>query len=110
MTIRLLSYDCDGTAYLNPRHEIPPSTMKALRMLKKRNVRLLLNTGRAVREMEKLPKEFLDLADEVIRGSCDCVPLGRYRGTVLSDTSGCAGERPLFLTVPDASAGAGMAG
>lgn len=34
-------------------------------MLKKRNVRLLLNTGRAVREMEKLPKEFLDLADMI---------------------------------------------
>jgi Cof subfamily protein (haloacid dehalogenase superfamily) len=65
MKIRLVSYDCDGTAYLNASHEVLPSTMKALHMLKQRGVKLLLNTGRAVREMERLPKEFLDLADMI---------------------------------------------
>ena len=53
--IKAAFFDVDGTLLSHKTKQVPPSTLKALEMLKAAGIRCVVSTGRTVREMAKLP-------------------------------------------------------
>ena len=55
--IKAAFFDVDGTLFSHTMKKFPESTMEALRLLKKKGIKLFLSTGRSYMEAMKLPWE-----------------------------------------------------
>jgi Cof subfamily protein (haloacid dehalogenase superfamily) len=64
--IQILFFDIDGTTYQNNIHDLPVSAWHALRQLKKKGYRIVIDTSRAREEMSQLPKAYTDMMDAMI--------------------------------------------
>lgn len=80
MTIRMIAFDVDGTLYDPEKHEIPQSTIRAVRKLKENGILFAIATGRA---HYGLGKALNDLhADYILSANGGVVVDGS--GTILS--------------------------
>lgn len=55
--IKAAFFDVDGTLFSHSMKKFPESTMEALRLLKKKGIRIFLSTGRSYQESQNLPWE-----------------------------------------------------
>ena len=54
--IKAVFFDIDGTLYSHTQRKVPDSTIRALRMLREKGIRLVVSTGRHPQELHVLPE------------------------------------------------------
>lgn len=63
--IKIIFFDVDHTAFDHIHYEVRPLTMYALRKLKEKGYKLCISTSRSLDEMQKIDKDFIELADVI---------------------------------------------
>lgn len=86
---KVIFFDIDGTTYYNPEHRVFESTMEALKLLKKADVKLFICTSRAREEMCMLPKDFLALFDGYVTTAGSLIYINNevYHRSTMDDTA-----------------------
>lgn len=60
MKIKAVFFDIDGTLLSFKNHEIPPSTLKALELLRAKEIKIVLATGRSYHQLSQLNDIYFD--------------------------------------------------